>query len=194
MPRTLLARLLATLALALPAALPAAELEGQRFEEQQRLADRDLVLNGLGLRSVFIVKAYVAGLYLPEKARSAEQVLAQTGPRRLQMKLLMDTSAERFSKAFAEGLRENHTEAQLAALREPIAQLDAAMLAIGQAKKGDTITLDLAAGTTRLAVNGKPVGQPILAEGLPNAVLRVFLGDKPVDRKLKGGLLGGGAG
>lgn len=193
MHRFRVSALLTVLALSLAPVLPAraAELEGQRFEDSVRVGERELLLNGLGLRSVFIVKGYVAGLYLPERARSAEQVLAQSAPRRLVMKLLIDSSAERFAKAFAEGLRDNHSEAQLAALREPAAQLEAAMLAIGSAKKGDAIALDFVEGATKLSLNGRPVGRPIAGEAMQAAILRVFLGERPVDRKLKAGLLGG---
>lgn len=191
MRKTLMAAWLAAAALAAPAA-PAAEAEGVRFDDTLRLDGRELQLNGLGARSVLLFKPYVAGLYVPEKSRSAAELLAQAGPRRLSLRLLTDLSAERFVKAFGDGLRDNHDEAQLAALRGRIEQLDATMRAAGGAKKGDRIDIDFADGATRVLLNGQPRGEPIAGEDFYRAILRIFLGERPADRSLKGALLGGG--
>ena len=63
---------------------------------------------------------------------------------------------------------------------------------VGEAKKGDVIQLDFTpeAGT-RLVVNGQPRGNAIAGEEFYNALLRVWLGDKPADGDLKKGMLGG---
>lgn len=169
----------------------AAEAEGVRFDDTARVGGRDLQLNGLGVRSVLMFKAYVAALYVPDKSRSAAELLAQKGPRRLSLRLMTDLSAERFVKAFNDGLRDNLDEAQLAAMRDRIERLDATMRAIGGAKKGDRIDIDLADGATRIAFNGTPRGEPIPGEDFYAAILRIFIGDRPADRSLKGGLLGG---
>ena len=73
---------------ALPAAASAIEIEGVRLDEATRLGGKELQLNGAGLRSVFIVKGYVAALYLPEKVRNAAVVLGAKGPKRLQIRPL----------------------------------------------------------------------------------------------------------
>jgi len=39
-------------------------------------------------------------------------------------------------------------------------------------------------------VNGEPRGKPIAGEDFYRALLRIWLGDKPVDGDLKQGLLG----
>src|SRR5471032_1777511 len=72
-----------------PAANPAAApitLEDQTFPGSARVASTELLLNGVGLRAAFVYKVYVAGLYLPTKAASGADVLAQTGPKRLQVR------------------------------------------------------------------------------------------------------------
>jgi len=74
------------------------------------------------------------------------------------------------------------------------AQLDAlvgTMNAIGSAAKGDLLTIDfLADGTTRVAINGQPRGQPIPGADFQRALLKVWLGAKPVQGDLKKALLG----
>ncbi len=44
---------------------------------------------------------------------------------------------------------------------------------------------------TRILVNGQPRGAAIPGEGFFEAVLRIWIGDKPVDADLKRGMLGG---
>ena len=168
----------------------AAELAGVKFEESATVGGRPLQLNGLGLRSMFFIKAYVAGLYVPDKARTPAALLAQKGPRRISMKMLMELSSERMSKAFTDGIEKNHTEAQLAAMKPQIEQLVATMNAVGAAKKGDTVDIELVDGATRIALNGQPKGQPIAGEDFYTAVLRIFIGENPADGDMKKGLVG----
>ena len=67
-----------------PLPASAASLEGQHFEDQIRLGDTTLLLNGLGLRGVMFIKGYVAGLYLPVRSSSLAEITGNTGPKRLQ--------------------------------------------------------------------------------------------------------------
>lgn len=188
--RTAVARICCSLALCWIGAAGAAELAGVKLVDSVTLSGRDLALNGAGLRSVFIVKAYVAGLYVPQRSSRASELIAQRGPRRLAIHLLADTSAARFSKAINSGLKRNHSEAQLAAMQPQIALLNRTIEAIGTAKKGDLVTIDHADGQTRIAVNDELRGAPIPGEDFYAALLRIFLGEQPVDDDLKRGLLG----
>ena len=183
----------AAIAALLLAASPAfaAEIAGVKFDDSASLGGKSLVLNGVGLRSILFFKAYVAGLYVPEKSKSPATLLAHKGPRRIALKMLMELSAERMTKAFIEGIEKNHSEAQLAAMKQQIEQLTATMAAIGTAKSGDTVDLDFVDGATRIALNGQVKGQPIAGEDFYTAVMRIYVGDNPADRSLKEGLLGG---
>lgn len=183
----------AVLALGMPALQAgAAEIEGVRIDEATRVAGKELQLNGVGLRTVFIVKGYVAALYLPEKVRNAAVVLGAKGPKRLQIRPLREVEADTFVKALNEGMRDNHTDVQLEKFADRLAQLEQAMSQVGTARKGDVINFDYSPDSgTVIAINGTPRGRPIPGEDFYQAVLRIFLGDRPVDRDLKRGLLGG---
>jgi len=187
------ATLCATLALCVLAPQASAtEIEGVRFDDATRLAGKELQLNGAGLRSVFVIKGYVAGLYLPERARNATVALATRGPKRLQLRLLREVDSATFVKALSEGLRENHSELQMKLLADRVAQLEQTMNLVGTAHRGDIINFDFTPeGGTIVALNGIPRGQAITGEDFYQAVLRIFLGEHPVDRSLKRGLLGG---
>lgn len=191
MKKTLLLSLL-SLAVAL-AALPsrAATLEGQRFDDNARLGSRELQLNGLGVRGIFIFKAFVAGLYLQEKTAAGPQALRQGGPKRLQMRMLMEIGAEDIKKALVDGMRKNVSDAEWQAMQERVSHFSRTIESIGVARVGDTITLDyLPEQGMLLAVNDVARGQAIAGADFFHALLEIFVGDDPVDTRLKNGLLG----
>ncbi len=167
------------------------EVEGVRLEATSQVGPANLLLNGAGLRTKVFFKVYVAGLYTPQKATSAAQLLAQTGPRRVAITMLRNVDAESFSGALNDGLRDNHTEAQFAALKPKIDTLNANLKAVGEAKKGDVIHFEFVPDAgTQITVNGQARGSVIAGEDFFTAVLRIWLGDKPVDANLKKALIG----
>lgn len=185
--------LLAALLLSVSAAIPAATIEGQRFDDRIRLADVDLALNGVGLRAVAWLKGYAAGLYLPQKANTPAAVIAQKGPKRIQLKMMVDVGSEEFRKAWDKGMTRNHSAAEYEPMRERIARFSATIAAIGKLKKGDVIDLDFLPGKgLQLSLNGKPRGEPLPGEDLYAGLLKIFVGNVPVDARLKAGLLGVG--
>ncbi|CAJ0881396.1 hypothetical protein R20233_02687 [Ralstonia sp. LMG 32965] len=169
----------------------AVNVEGVPFDDAARVAGRELLLNGTGLRSVFVIKGYVAGLYLPERAKNAAVVLGMKGPKRLQIHPLRDVGADTFIHALNDGIHRNQTEIQVQKLADRLTQLEEAMRQIGSTKRGDTINFDYApdAGTT-ISINGVARTKAIPGEDFYQAVLSIFIGNSPVDRDLKNGLLG----
>lgn len=193
--KTSMTRLLAALAVTVAAASAQAqpvELEGVKLEPAAQVAGAALQLNGVGLRKRAIFKVYVAGLYVPQKSADAAALLSQKGPRRISITMLRDVDADSFSGALNDGLRANHTEAQVAAFKSQIDTLNANLKAVGEAKKGDVIHFEyLPESGTRVTVNGQPRGSVIPGEDFFAAVLRIWIGDKPVDADLKKGLTRG---
>jgi hypothetical protein len=188
-------RLLAVTMLALATAgagAQPAELEGVKLESTAQVGGSALQLNGAGVRTRAIFKVYVAGLYVPQKSADAAALLTQKGPRRMAITMLRNVDAETFAGALTDGLKSNHSEAQFAAFKPQIEALNASLKAAGEAKKGDVIHFEyLPDAGTRVTLNGQPKGSPIPGEDFYTAVLRIWLGDKPVDGGLKKGLLGG---
>ena len=171
-------------------AAQAAEVEGVRLEDKVQVESREVVLNGAGLRKRVFFKVYVIGLYLPEKKNDAQAVLQLAGPKRAAIHMLRDVSADTFTEALVEGLRENHSEADFRKLEPRAKELADIMAEVKEAKKGMTIALDWTGSETRLLVDGKPTGKPIAGEDFYRALLRIWLGDHPVQNDLKKALLG----
>ena len=171
----------------------AAEVGGVKLEDKLRLTPSgpELVLNGAGIRTRVFFKVYVGALYLPEKKPAAGEVLALAGPKRVAMNMLRDLTAQQLSEALAEGISNNSSAAEQVSLKPRVDELVAIMISLGEAKKGDAIALDFVPESgTRVVVNGQPRGKPITGEDFYRALLRIWLGDKPVDDDLKKGMLG----
>ena len=168
------------------------ELEGQKFEPTIQAGGQTLTLNGVGLRKRAIFKVYVVGLYVPQKSTDAAMIINEKGPRRASLRMLRDVDADSFVSAFSDGLKNNLSDAQMTALKPQIDAFVGTLKGIGEAKKGDVINFDYTpADGTRIAVNGQPRGNAIPGQDFYAAVMRIWIGDKPVDDGLKKGLLGG---
>jgi hypothetical protein len=179
--------LLVLLAFALP--LHAAEVAGVKFDDRARVADTDLALSGAGLREKFIFDVYAMALYV--KDPKADRV-TQPGAKRVAIRMLRNVDADTFTKALVDGMRPNHDEATMKALEPRIAELSAIMAQLKEAKKGMSIALDwLPAAGTQVTVDGMPAGAPIAGEDFYQALLRIWLGEHPVQSDLKKALLGG---
>ncbi len=167
----------------------AVEVAGVQVAERARVGDADLVLNGAGTRTWFVFKVYVAALYGPQRGTSAE-ALADGVPRRMELRMLRDLSVDKLLGALREGLEKNETPDEAAALAPSTEKLAAIFRAAGDAKEGDAITLDFAAGGLTVGVNGRTRGR-IDDPAFGRALLRVWLGMHPADAGLKKALLGG---
>ena len=172
--------------------LPAApaEVAGVRIEDKTRVANTELVLNGAGLRKRLFVQVYAIGLYLPQKANRPAAILEQPGPKRVAIHMLRDVSADAFSEALGEGIRANHSETESKGLEPRVKELTGIFAELKEAKKGMALALDWNGSTTQLLAHGKPVGKPIEGEDFYRALLRIWIGDKPVQDDLKKALLG----
>lgn len=194
MDRIQFLRLLAAVAIAALAGSAVAQtvdLEGVKFEPTVQVGGTALQLNGAGLRKRAIFKVYVAGLYVPQKATSAAALLAQKGPRRMVIAMLRNVDADSFSSALNDGMRANLSEQQLAGFKAQIDALNANLKAVGETKKGDIIHFEFMPDAgTRVVVNGQAKGTTIPGDDFFAAVLRIWIGDKPVDGDLKKGLVG----
>ena len=177
--------------LLVPVIVAAAEVAGVKIDERTRIGTEDLVLNGAGLRKRAFFQVYAIGLYLPKKTQSAEEAIKSSGARRVAIHMLRDVKAETFTEALAEGIRNNVPETEAKALEPKVKQLGTIMSEVGEAKKGMNITLDWNGAATQLSVDGKPAGQPIPGEEFSRALLRIWLGEHPVQEDLKKALLGG---
>ena len=184
----MVSRFLLLLVVALPAF--AADIAGVKIEEKEKFGSGELTLNGAGLRKRAFFQVYAIGLYLSEKKAVAADAIGAAGAKRVAIHMLRDVDADQFAGALADGIKDNHSEAEAKALEPRVKQLAAIMAEMKEAKKGMRITLDSLPAGTQVTVEGRPVGVPIPGEDFYRALLRIWLGDKPVQDDLKKALLG----
>lgn len=167
------------------------EREGVYYDDATQVGANRLVLNGIGVRMVAVFKGYVAGLYLPRKTSEADAVYALPGAKRIAVRMLVDVPSATLAKTFRDGIRKNYDDAGIDALRDRMDTFDAQIRAIGGVKKGDEIDLDFVPSSgTRILLNGKPRDAPIAGDDFYVALLRMFIGERAVDKNLRAALLG----
>ncbi len=168
----------------------AVEVEGFKFDDAIKLGNADLVVNGTGVRSKF-GKRYAMALYLPAKTGDAKAALSAKGPKRVAIHLIKDVSGDTFSGAVSGGINDNSSDAEKAAIKDRLKQLVDTVNALGEIKAGTAIVFDwLPEKGTVLTVGGQQKGKEIPGEDFYTALLRVWLGEDPVQKDLKQGLLG----
>ena len=182
--------LLAT-AIAAPAPAQAAKVAGVKLEDSVQIsADTPkLALNGAGVRKKLFIKVYVGALYLQNKATSVNAVLAQNSANRVLMHFLYKkVGRDKLVDGWKEGFSGNSSAAEMEKLQARLADFNGLF---ADAKKGDVILLDYLPGEgTRVTINGQAKGT-IPGADFNKALLKVWLGNSPVDSKLKEAMLGG---
>jgi hypothetical protein len=183
--RVLLSFLIAFSALGASSAL-GAEVAGVKVPDE----DQKLVLNGAGLRKRFVFQVYVIGLYLPERKSAASEAIGAPGPKRIAIHMLRDVDAAEFAGALTDGMKPNLSEAEMKGFEPRLKRLVAIMSEMKVAKTGMRVTLDWTGAGTQVTVDGKPAGAPIEGEDFYRALLKIWLGEHPVQDDLKKALLG----
>lgn len=169
----------------------AAEVNGVKLDDTVRVANQELKLNGAGVRTRAIFKVYVGALYLPEKKKTVQDILALNGARRVRLVLLREISSEDFGQAFMDGLNANSDKAEKAKFVNQTVKMGEIFASIPSLKAGDAINIDWVPGSgMHVLVNDKRVGDVLPDMAFYNAFLRIWLGDKPADSNVKQAWLG----
>lgn len=179
---------LALLACSLTLSAFAATLAGVTMDDPTTVDGKTLVLNGMGLRSKFFVKVYVAGLYLPAKQKDAAKVFAADEPRRMVMHWTYGVDKATICEGWQEGLAANTPNAS-AEVKKDFETLCGYM---AEAEKGDRFLFTYLPGAgTTVEVKGGAKGT-IAGKPFADALLACWIGPKPgPGEEFKKGLLGG---
>lgn len=164
----------------------AATLEGVNMPDSAQVNGKTLVLNGMGLRKKFIVKVYVAGLYLPSKEKSADKILSSDTERKLVMEFVREVEKDKICNAWKEGLK-NNSPGSAAALGP---KFDTLCKYMADMEKGSKNIYTYVPGKgTQVSVNGAEKGT-IEGKDFADALFACWIGPKPPSEEFKKGLLG----
>ena len=164
----------------------AVEIEGVRFAAEVRTGDVTMRLSCVGLlRYRVFIKAYVAALYLGDGPVEGN-VLADV-PKRLELSYFWSIAGKDFARAGDELLARNVDVTTLQALRSRVDRLNGWYRDV---KPGDRYSLTYVPGVgTELALNGERLGV-IDGADFAAAYFGIWLGDDPIDTRLRDQLLG----
>ena len=168
----------------------AAELSGVFIDDEIRLAGGpSLVLNGIGLREKLWVDVYVGSLYLPGKSEDVAEILSRPGPWRVQLDFIYkEVASEKLLDSWREGFEKNQSPATIKKLQRRIDQFYAYFQTSAIAK--DQYRFDYIPGRgVTISKNQQQLGQ-IAGDDFKTALLEIWLGNHPLDKKLKKGMLG----
>jgi len=164
----------------------ASSLAGVTLPDTAQVGNTTLLLNGLGLRTKFMVKVYVGGLYLTQKSSDAEAIIKSDAPKRIVMHFVHGASKNQITDGFNDSFEDNAAESKKALQ----AEIDRFYAAVEPVKDGDEMAFTYVPGTgTTFAINGKDK-LTIGGAQFGQMLFSVWLGSKPPNTALKKGLLG----
>lgn len=162
-----------------------AELDGIKFDDKVTVDNKDLILNGIGIRkaTIFKIKVYYGGLYLGSKAKDPAAFLNTPSPKQIVMHFVREVDAKSLRDGFTEGMEvANPNHETFKAAFSKFNSL------IPDVVKGDLIIItffnDGVAVKTK-ANNSEKFGNADFSRALLNIWFT-----KPRDEQLKKGLLG----
>ena len=182
--------ILATCLISLSSIAAAAELSGVFVDDEIKAANgKVLVLNGIGLREKFWVDVYVGSLYLESKSDDVAEILSRPGAWRVQLDFIYkEVDKKKLLDGWREGFENNQSEESLQKLQQRIEQFysyfDSSVVAKEQ------YAFDYVPDQGVLVTRNKKELGLIPGEDFKNALLEIWLGNRPADKKLKKGMLG----
>ena len=167
------------------------DVSGVKLADPIELSGARLQLNGAGIRYKAVFKVYVAALYLDKKLVTPEEVYALAGPKRISITMLREIDSNELGKSVTKAFEENAPKTEMSRLIPGLLKMGQVFSDQKKMLVGENFTIDWIPGTgTVISVKGKPQGEPIKEVEFYNAMLRIWLGAKPADWKLKEELLG----
>lgn len=165
----------------------AAEIAGVNFSDTLKFNNKDLVLNGVGLReaTIFKIKAYAGALYLEKKSSEADSIAKAQDNKTIVMHFLRDVDKGKIKDTYMEGFGKN-CETNCEALKPVMEQM---VGSLSDMKKTDVLKFEFSSKKVTAYQNGVQKFQTE-ASDFAEAILKLYLGKNPPNESLKKGLLG----
>ena len=166
----------------------AREIGGVEIPETLTIGKYNLVLNGGGVRSKFFIKAYSAGLYLRKKEKDSKEIINANKPMAIRMHITTGmVSRKRMEDALWDGFKKA-TNGNIDPIKNEINQF---FSVFDDIKKFDKLDLIYLPGKGIIVhKNGNPIEITIEGLNFKKILFSIWLGDDPVCKKLKKGMLG----
>jgi hypothetical protein len=161
------------------------------FAPTQQVQGTTLSINGAGTRYKVIFKLYDMALYTPRKVLTSEELLALSGPKRLNFVALRELPGTDLGLAFIKGLSSNATPELVQKHTASSTRLIDIFSGRSRLAAGDTFAMEYVPGKgTTFYIQDQAQGAPVGDAEFFNMVLKIWVGPVPADFKLKDALLG----
>ncbi|HSD90755.1 MAG TPA: chalcone isomerase family protein [Kofleriaceae bacterium] len=180
---------IALLSIAITAASAfAGKKAGVTMPDTVTIAQKKLVLNGMGLREATFLKVdvYVAGLYLEQVSSDPAQIINSKQIKRLVLRFVRDVGKDDIVKAWNDGFKGNST-VPVEKLKPYIDRLNSWMPSFDD---GDTLIFTSIPGEGVGVIVNNSVKGVLKDEDFAKSLFAIWLGPKPPTGDLKKGLLG----
>ncbi|MBC7916984.1 MAG: chalcone isomerase family protein [Rhodoferax sp.] len=168
------------------------EVAGVKMEDSLTIYNNNLVLNGAGVVSNGKVQLYVVKMYAKKKFASVDQLFQVPGPKRL----VITAGTKELDTAPIMKLFNRNVESQ--ADKNDMAKLVPGLMSLGKIfgtykviKPGESLILDWApyAGLV-MYMDSKLLGEPFKEPEFFRAAMSIWMGESPLEPKLRDALLG----
>jgi len=166
--------------------LQAGTLAGVTLPDTAQVGGKTLLLNGMGIRTKYMVKVYVAGLYLEQKSSDPNAIIKSDAAKQIVMKFLHGASKSQMTDAFNESFNDNTPDA----VKTMKPDIDKLLGAIDAVKVGDQMVFTYVPGTGTTFAQGGQDKVTIPGAAFGQVMFSVWLGPKPPTAECKTGMLG----
>jgi Chalcone isomerase-like len=165
-----------------------ATIDGVTMPDVRMVGGRQLVLNGMGIRtySFLGIRIYIAGLYLEQRSNHAEAILRSPETKLIDIRFLRDVDAEDGQKSWRTGFA-NNCQPPSCSLNQ--ADVERFISQVPTVHQGDQSMLLFTSKGAVVTFNGRTMGD-INDPHFTYVMLRTFLGPAPSSPQLKRALLG----
>ena len=172
--------------------IAASEISGVKLDDRVTIGEHTLILNGAGGLARAGIKMYVAAFYMRVRKKTLQEVSELTWwSKRITVTMLRDTSSDDLGESIVAGIRKNSTPEETRRFGLQLSKIGEALGKFPKLRKGSSLSLDwVPSRGTVVGVDGAAVCDPIPDEAFYEAILKVWLGNNPVDVNLKNDLLG----
>ncbi|MCG8316869.1 MAG: chalcone isomerase family protein [Pseudomonadales bacterium] len=177
------------LSLALSANAFALEVGGVDLPEKIEKESKQLTLNGAGVREKFFMDLYVGSLYLTQKESDAGNIISDDDLMALRLNIISSLiTSEKMTNATIEGF-ENATGGNTAPLQ---AKIDDFLETFkDEIKEGDSFEMVYVPNEGVKIYKNNQHAKTISGLEFKKALFGIWLSDKPAQKSLKKGMLGG---
>lgn len=172
----------------------AAEIEGHKFEDKITVEGKELLLNGVGLRTInrfgLNFKVYVAGLYVEKRSTKDKDIMESGGLVHLKSYYLREVTKKQQKEPFREAIRKNCYADCSDSKKKIFKIIDAVM----RTKEGGAFDFTFFKDRVTFFMNGENGESRVTVPGatFSKDMLAIWMGPKPPTDELKEGLLGKG--